>query len=75
MSVVAFHPRRYEARLFRASTLPGEFQVAGTLCGQVDLACPGLGEGTRGLTYSLLLEEILVVIAALKRREKTFGKR
>lgn len=62
MSVIPFKPQQvgYAAKLFAASTVFGEFQAAGTLCGHIDLATPSV-------TYALSPDEAHALMIALQQ--------
>ena len=61
MTVVAFRPALYTAKMFRAHTVHGQWKSAGTLCGHIDFCGPFQG------TYQLSPDEALAVIVMLKQ--------
>ena len=57
-NVVKLH-EEYNAKLFTVDTIYGEFKIAGTLCGAIDLALP------TGNTLALTPDEVAAIISAL----------
>lgn len=63
-TVVELKPKLYEAKLFGASTLAGDFHAAGTLCGCIDFVGPFRG------TYTLSPTEVESLISMLQKARK-----
>ncbi len=57
-NVVQLH-EEYDAKLFTVGTVYGDFKIAGTLCGAVDVALP------IGKTLTLTSDEVAALIVAL----------
>lgn len=49
----------YSAKLFVVKTIYGDFRIAGTLCGSIDVALP------QGPTLALTVDEVALLISAL----------
>jgi hypothetical protein len=58
-NVVQFKPNEYSAELFIVKTIYGDFRIAGTLCGNIDVSTP------QGPTFALTVDEMTLLISAL----------